>query len=145
MPTRSRLYVLCLLPALAWGANTQIATDQPIVNFRLPEFTPEGNRAWLVRGSEARYVSREQIDIKGLNLSIFTGEADGKVQTSILSPAAEVRPLEQVVRGKDTIRVVNDQLDATGADWTYSHKEKKVSINKNVHVVLHTGLNALLQ
>ena len=128
MPSRSKFTLLLLFPAfLALGANTQISTDRPIVNFRLPSFTPEGNRSWLVRGSEARYVSPDQ------------------VETLILSPSAQVRPGELKVRGHDTIRVINDRFEATGSDWNYSHREKKVSIGKNVHVVLHTELKAMLQ
>jgi lipopolysaccharide export system protein LptC len=146
MPSRSKFTLLLLLPAvLAWGANTEIAPDQPIVNFRLPTFTPEGNRSWLVRGSEARYANKEQVDIKELNLSIFTGLPDGKVETLLLSPSAQVRPGDLVVRGTDTIRVINDRFEATGSDWNYNHREKKVSIGKNVHVVLHTQLKDILK
>ena len=146
MPSRSKFTLLLLLPAiLALGANTQISTDRPIVNFRLPSFTPEGNRAWLVRGSEARYAAAEEVDITGLNLSIFTGLPDGQVETLILSPSAQVRPGELLAHGHDTIRVINDRFEATGSDWNYSHREKKVSIGKNVHVILHSELKALLQ
>lgn len=147
MPPSSKFALLLLFPAvMALGASpTQIAPDQPIVNFRLPDFTPEGNRSWLVRGSEARYANKSQVDIKGLNLSIFTGLPDGKVETLILSPSAQVVPADQIVRGADTIRVINDRFEATGSDWSYAHREKKISITKNVHVVLHTQLKAILQ
>jgi len=146
MPSLSKLTLFVLFPAvMALGANTQIAPDQPIVNFRLPDFTPEGNRSWLVRGSEARYATQGLVDIKGLNLSIFTGLPDGRVETLILSPSAQVVPGEQIVRGSDTIRIINDRFEATGSEWNYSHKEKKVSIGKNVHVVLHTQLKDILK
>ncbi len=142
-----------LLPALVFLAaapaapatNTELATGKPIINFRLPEFTPEGNRAWLVRGSEARYGTPGQVDVKGLNLSIFTGLPDGKVETLILSPAAQVRYTDMVAQGQDTIRIVNDRFEATGKVWNYSHREKKVSITGNVRVVLHTELKDLLK
>lgn len=138
--------LLLLLSAIgAWSATTQITPNQPIINFRLPDFTPEGNRSWLVRGSEAQYVNQSQIDIKGLNLSIFTGLPDGRVETLILSPTAQVRPGDMLVRGNDTIRVINDRFEATGSDWSYTHGDKRVSIGKNVHVVLHTQLKAILQ
>lgn len=146
MPSLPQIVLFLFLSTLAaHGANTQIAPDQPIVNFRLPDFTPEGNRSWLVRGSEARYVNKGQVDIKGLNLSIFTGLPDGKVETLILSPSAQVLPGDQVVRGQDTIRVINDRFEATGSDWVFSHREKKVSIGRNVRVILHTQLKDILQ
>jgi hypothetical protein len=129
----------------ALGAGDPIVTDKPIINFRLPEFTAEGNRAWLVRGSEAQYASQGQLNIKGLNLSIFTGQPDGKVETLILSPAAQVHYPDMVAQGKDSIRVVNDRFEATGTVWNYSHKEKKVSIAGNVRVVLHTELKDILK
>jgi hypothetical protein len=145
MPSSKFILLLLLSCASAWAANTQVAPNQPIVNFRLPDFTPEGNRSWLLRGSEARYASQGQVDITGLNLTIFTGLPDGKVETLILSPTAEVRPGEMLVRGHDTIRVINDRFEATGSDWSYAHKDKKISITKDVHVVLHTELKAILQ
>ncbi len=142
-PRQILLFLLVATAALA--ATTQIAPDKPIVNFRLPDFTPEGHRAWLVRGSEARYQKEGRVDITGLNLSIFTGLADGKVETLILSPSAQVLPSEQLIRGDDSIRVINDRFEATGSDWTYAHRDKKVSIGKNVRVVLHTQLKDILQ
>ena len=144
LPFRSFL-VFLLATSAGWSATTQITTDRPIINFRLPHFTPEGHRSWLVRGSEARYLKEGQVDITGLNLSIFTGEADGKVETLILSPSAQVLPADQVVRGADSIRVINDRFEATGSDWNYSQRDQKVSIGKNVRVVLHTQLKNILQ
>ncbi len=129
----------------ALHAADPLVTDKPIINFRLPEFTQEGNRAWLVRGSEAQLVTHGQVNIKGLNLSIFTGQPDGKVETLILSPAATVRYPDMVAQGKDSIRVVNDRFEATGTTWNYSHKEKKVSIAGNVRVILHTELKDILK
>ena len=129
----------------AFAANTAVSTDKPIINFRLPEFTPEGNRAWLVRGSEARYASQGLINITGLNLSIFTGLPDGKVETLILSPAAQIRYADMLAQGNETIRIVNDRFEATGKNWNYWHKEKKVSIAGNVRVVLHTELKDILK
>jgi lipopolysaccharide export system protein LptC len=137
--------VFLLAAGAGLAANTQIATDMPIVNFRLPDFTPEGYRSWLVRGSEARYLKDGQVDITALNLTIFTGLADGKVETLILSPSAQVHPGDQLVRGRDSIRVINDRFEATGSDWNYSHRDKKVSIGKNVRVILHTQLKSILQ
>ena len=146
MPLLSRL----LLPFLAlagacFAASPKVASDQPIINFRIPDFTPEGNRAWLVRGSEARYVGDNQVDVKGLNLTVFTGQPDGKVETLFLSPSAEIRLGDLVASGHDTIRIINDRFEVTGAEWTYSHNEKKVSIGRNVHVVLHTQVKDILK
>ena len=138
-----------LLPAVtavaALAATTQISADKPIINFRLPTFTPDGHRSWLVRGSEASFASQNQIHIKELTLSIFSGKADGKIETMILSPVARVLPAEAVVTGESTIRVINDEFEATGTDWRYAHKEKKVSIAKNVRVTFRAEFKDFLK
>src|SRR5688572_1791362 len=139
------LSVTLALAGAAFAASPKVSNDKPIVNFRVPDFTPEGNRAWLVRGSEARYVGDNQVDVKELNLTIFTGGADGKVETLFLSPAAEIRLDDLIARGPSSIRIINDRFEVTGSDWQYSHKEKKVSIGRNVHVVLQTQVKDILK
>lgn len=144
MRLTSRLLLL-LLPVAAIAATTQISTDKPVINFRLPTFTPEGFRSWLVRGTEARFSARNQIDITGLTLTIFTGTAEDRIETMILSPAARVLPDEALVTGPGTIRVISDEFEASGSDWRYTHKEKRVSIRQNVHVTFRAELKDFLK
>lgn len=144
MPSPKR-FLLLFLPVLALAATTQVTTDKPIINFRLPVFTPEGHRSWLVRGSEARFEAKNQIEIRELTLTIYSGKADEKIETMILSPSARVLPDEAVVTGPGTIRVLNDDFEVSGADWRYSQQEKRVSINQHVHVTFHAGLKNFLQ
>jgi len=141
-----RYLLLILLPGTtALAASTQVSTTKPIINFSLPSFTAEGFRTWLVRGSEAQYVDADRIDVKGLTLSIFSGKADGKVDTLILSPTATVMPADTVVTGTDTIRVINDEFEATGSEWRYVHKERKVTIEKNVRISFRAEFKDILK
>ena len=140
-----RLLLPAAAAAAALAASTEIAPDKPVTNFRLPTFTADGNRAWLVRGSEAMFPSQDRIDIKELTLSIFSGKPDGRVETMILSPTARVQPTESVVTGEKTIRVINDDYEATGSDWRYAHKEQRVTIAHEVHVVFNTELKDILK
>ena len=137
---------LTLLAAAA-AATTEISTDKPIINFRSSTFTAEGFRSWLIRGSEAQVLpAKNQITIKELTLSVFPGKADNeKVETMILSPTAEVHTADSIVTGPDTIRVINDQFEATGTAWTYFHKEKRVSIACNVRVTFRAELKDFLK
>lgn len=136
------LSVAALAPA---QTTTRIATDAPIVNFRLPTFTSEGYRQWLVRGTEARLISAKEIDIRELTLTVFTGDAQDKIETMILSPAAKVLVDAQVVSGDGTIRVINDEFEATGSQWTYAHKEKRISMQQKVRVTFRAELKNFLQ
>ena len=148
VPLLKYLPFACLLAAgaaPASAANTQVSSDRPIINFRLPTFTPDGHRSWLVRGSEAVMSGPNQVDVKGLTLSVFSGKSDEKVETMILSPTARVLPAESVMTGDGTIRVINDEFEATGSDWHYAHKEKRVIIAKDVRVVFNTELKDFLK
>lgn len=140
-----RVLLLLLTAGTALATGTRVATDKPIINFRLPDFTNDGHRSWLVRGTEARYATEGLVEIKELNLTIFSGLADERVETLLLSPAAEVRLADRIVSGKESIRVINDRFEASGSGWTYDQGEKKVSITKNVRVILHTQLNDILK
>lgn len=144
MPLPHKLLLL-LLPVVALAATTQVSTNKPIINFRLPTFTPDGYRSWLVRGSEARFAAKNQIDIVELTLAVYTGKADQRIETMILSPAARVLTDESLVTGQGTIRVINDDFEASGTDWRYTHKQKRVSINQNVHVTFRTELKDFLK
>jgi len=144
-PSSRKTALFLLIATMALGASTRVSSDRPIINFRLPDFTPEGHRSWLVRGTEARYPTEGLVDIKELNLTIFTGQADGKLETMILSPSAQLQVADRLVSGKESIRIINDRFEATGADWRYDHANKKVSIAKNVRVTLRTQLQDILK
>ena len=150
MPFSLKRFLTLLLPVAAGvaalAATTQISPDKPVVNFRLPEFTPDGNRAWLIRGSEAYFLAKEnQINVKELTLSVFSGQSDGKLVTMVLSPSATVRPAESLVTGESTIRVINDDYEATGIGWRCEPKEKKISITKKVRVTFRAEFKDILK
>lgn len=137
--------LLLLAAAPAARAQTHFATNSPIVNFRLPTFTADGHREWLVRGSEARFLSSDLADIKGLTLSIFRGDASEKIETMILAPSARVTPSTSIVTGEDTIRVINDDFEVTGVSWRYEHAQKRVTIAKDVRVAFNAELKDYLK
>lgn len=121
------------------------STETPIKNFRLPTFSPTGYREWLVRGTEALPGKQNDLYVKELTLTIFTGDSTDRIETMILSPSAHIFPSEQIATGESSIRVINDEVEASGVDWRYAHKEKMVSIKKNVHVTFKYELKNLLQ
>ncbi len=147
MIRRATIFAVLLLLAAAPAARAQthFSTNAPIVNFRLPTFTPDGHREWLVRGSEARFANQDQVDINELTLSIFRGDDSDKVETMILAPNARVMPSESVVTGENTIRVINDEFEVTGVNWSYEHKQKRVTVAQKVHVTFRAELKDYLK
>jgi hypothetical protein len=49
------------------------------------------------------------------------------------------------VRGPKELRLITDDFEATGEDWLYDHRQKKVSIHRDVRVVFHARLNDILR
>ncbi len=133
------LSLLVLLPLLGVAAtSSRVSSKEPIINFSLPTFTnPDGYRAWLIRGSEARMPEQNIIDVKELSLTVFSGDASNQINIMMLSPAARVLPDEKVVMGESSLRVIDVQkgFEATGTGWRYTDKDKTVTLNKNVRVV----------
>ena len=89
----------------------------------------------------------------GTTTELAANATDGQSRRQFLKSAAAlsvatVAPVGAQgawIAGSDTIRVINDHFEATGSNWSYAHKDKKVSIGKNVRVILHTQLNSILQ
>lgn len=150
---RATLLPLC---ALGFAASTQflVGADEhrtaltpgaPVVNFSVPTFTRDGYRSWVLRGSEGLFVSQNEIAVTNLSLTVFTGDASNRVDSVFLSPAATARLNEGQVRGPGRVRLINNNIEATGEDWSYDHRQKKVSIRKDVRVVFHAQLQSILR
>jgi lipopolysaccharide export system protein LptC len=150
---RPALLALCafsLLPEASRlaGADdhaTAFTASAPVSEPTVSTFTKEGHRSWLLRGSKCRFISQSQIDFTDLNLTVFSGDAANRVDSIFLSPAAVALVDQARVSGPGAVRLITDDFEAVGEDWTYDHRQKKVSIRKNVRVVFHTQLQSILR
>ncbi len=102
---RHALPALCLLLPLRLAAAPPSAdrasaftVNAPIINFRIPTFTRDGNRAWLLCGGEGRYLSANELEVKNLSLTVFAGDSASTVESVFLSPAATADLDESLVR-----------------------------------------------
>lgn len=150
-PARPFLALLCLLAAAARAEEparsspARITSGAPIINWRLPSFTAEGRREWLVRGSEARVLGSDAVEVRELNLTVFSADDANRTETVLLSPEARFYPDEGRAQGEQSIRVISTQYEATGRQWSYAHREKKVFLGRDVRVTLQTELKDLLK
>ena len=133
-----------LAPALLLAADTPMLETRQH-NFALFLFTPEGYRSMTVGGDEAHPVSRDQMDVKGLKIVAFAGDAAAQVKTILLSPEASFFSAEQRASGPGAVRLIRDDYEVTGEDWTYQHEGEKVSIRRHVHVLFKQQLTGLLK
>jgi hypothetical protein len=132
-----------MMAALSWAQDATIAP--PAKNWTLPLFTKEGYRQMTLKGAEVRPVTSDRIDIGGLDVTVFSGGPEAKVDTVILSPEASFMINEKIARGDQSVRLIRDDVDVTGQGWTYYYNEKKVLIARNAHVVFHAGLPDILR
>jgi len=105
----------------------------------------------MLRGTKARYVDNNHVDVTDMTLTLFTGDQSNTVDTMLLSPLARasLEDKEVTVHGEGTVRLIRtDDFEVTGEQWKFnssSGKKKKLFINKNVHVVIHAELQDLLK
>ncbi|HEU5080007.1 MAG TPA: hypothetical protein VFT72_12410 [Opitutaceae bacterium] len=122
--------------------------NAPVKKFRLPSFNEAGFRMGLLTGDEAIMVSSTQIDLREMHFTTFSGDEKNAVEMTMLAPVATVRipePNKTIVEGKGSIRVIRNDLDASGEDWTYNHTERRLVMRKNVRFVLQAELKNLLK
>jgi hypothetical protein len=117
----------------------------PARNWTLPMFTKEGYRQMTIRGDEVHPVSADRVDITGMNVTVFSGKPDAKVDSVILSPKATFLLNEKIARGAGPVRLVRDDVEVSGEGWTYIYGEKKVLISQHAHIVFHTALPDMLK
>ena len=122
-----------------------LSTAPPAKDWTLPLFTKEGFRELTIRGDEVHPVSSDRVDISGMNVTVFSGTAEAKVDSVLLSPEATFLINEKVAHGDGPVRLVRDDLEVTGEQWTYLYNEKKVIISKHAHVVFHSALPDILK
>jgi hypothetical protein len=132
------------------AASLQVTAEDstlapPARNWTLPMFTKEGYRQMTVRGDEVHPVSSDRVDINGMNVTVFSGGPDAKVDTVIVSPAASFLLTEKVGRGAGPVRMVRDDVEVSGEGWSYLYNEKKVLISRHAHIVFHAALPDILK
>jgi len=139
------LSVLC--PLLASAADHGVTTDAPVTNFKLSILSDEGFRSSLLRGSEARYISNSQIDLVGMQYTTFIEGEAGELDATLLAPTATVFIDHNKVKvhGDENVRLLRKNLDVSGEQWTYDHANKRILIEKNVHVVFRIEMKDILK
>lgn len=117
----------------------------PATNWVLPLFSDkEGYRTMTLRGSEVRPTA-STITVTNLHITVFSGDARAQVDSILLSPLAVFRPKENQAGGTESVRFIQDDVEATGRRWTYDHQARKVSLQGDVRVTMRMPLNDILK
>ena len=140
------LFLVLSAPAsLSAQSSPEVKSSAPIKNFRMPTFNKEGMRTTFLRAGEAVIISNTRIDVKDMNLTLFTNDDSGRIESVLLSPSATVLTEQQAVSGKETVRFIRDDVEVTGEQWTYLHQQKRVLIENNARVTFRDQLKDILK
>ncbi len=141
----SSLAAIALLALAPCAPAQEVAVAPPARNWTLPLFTKEGYRQMTLRGDEVRPITADRIDVSGMTVTVFSGDAAAKVVSVLVSPDATFLVSEKLARGDKSVRIVRDDIDVKGDGWSYSYNEKKVLIYRHAHVVFHSALPDILK
>lgn len=132
-------------PLLGAEPTPQIRPSAPIKEFRLPSFDKDGKKTSFMRAAEALFVSPTQVDVKELQLTLFTKDGTEGFDTVLLAPTATLLTEQQIVSGKDQVRLIRLDVEVTGEQWSYRHLEKRVLIGKNARVIFQEELKDIIK
>jgi len=141
----SILAALVILTGASHSPAQDLANAPPAKDWVLPLFTKEGYRELTIRGDEVHPVTTDRVDIKGMNVTVFSGGATPRVDSVLLSPSASFLIAEKKARGDGPVRLIRDDVEVTGIGWSYDYNEKKVLIFSRAHVVFHSALPDILK
>jgi hypothetical protein len=152
MIRRPSLFLLLLAGFVGFlpGASGPSPGDNDkVINLRFPTFSddqPSRRVAMLLAGT-ARFANQErtQIDATEVVYTTYKSTGEEKVDAVLTSPAATVFTDQEILRGDQSVKIVNDEVDITGERWNYFHKENKVTIGRNARVVFRGSLPSLLK
>ena len=147
MKRRFTILLSLLCPLLAAADDHGVTSSAPVTNFKLSVLSDLGYRSSLLRGSEARYISDSQIDLVGMQYTTFIEGEKGELDSTLLAPTATVFIDKNKVKvhGDENVRLLRKGLDVTGEKWTYDHAQKRILIEKNVHVIFHIEMKDILK
>lgn len=139
------LVLAAALAAAPLSPSKEITFETPARNWALPLFSKEGYHTLTLRGASATPVGTDRIDVSDINITVFSGDAEAKVETVVLSPAATFLLTDRFARGATDVRLIRDDLEVSGSGWSYDFKAKKVSIARNTRVVFYSALPDILK
>jgi hypothetical protein len=149
----TRIAAWCRLPVLFAGflalhelpVNSQILPDAPIEGIKVTMFSDEGYKLWNLKGDSASYLENGVVDVKGMDLLVFQGEAAQEKDMHILAAEANYQSEERAVSGDGGVFVDGNFYNIEGDSWRYSQDDRVVKVTSNVKVVINYELDAFLK
>lgn len=119
--------------------------DAPIIDFTLPIFSENGYKQLELSGHEGRYQGEGHILILLMNLRIFSGKADVRLQSIISSPDATFDLNSRTAWGQGTLHVQGEHYRVRGKHWLWRGELDHLHIQNGARVEFDHALGTLLR
>lgn len=130
--------VLAILPL-----NAQMTPDTPLRNFSFPVFGEGGYKIWELRGVEGRYISETESIIIGLDLKVYSGDANNTLESRLRSPRAHVYLDERRAEGESSLFFSGENFILQGENWSWNGQTKTMKVASDARVIFNDEIDIL--
>lgn len=133
MTGRGRILAGMGMSLAAACSVAQMPPGATVGGFRLPEYADDGTLKSQVFGEFAQALSNGLIEIHGLRIEMYQGEA---VETRVTSPHCLYDRVRGAAGSTSSVRITRGEAVITGDDYRYMPKRQRFEIRTNARVVL---------
>lgn len=151
MPPPRPLILRCLCFAALGGGFAvaqnagRVTTAAPVKDYSIVFFSEEGYQRIRVQGDTAEVQDPTRVRLGGMKLTEYTGDAERTVESVLTAPIAIVEPETEIVSGPAAVKLVRNDLELSGEDWTYEKEANRVHIRRNAKLIFFAGFTDLLK
>ncbi len=142
---KSLLTITTLLFAASCFAQSNVRLEEPMEDFRVPQFNDEGYREWHLKATRGTYQNDNEVLIEGMSIRQFTGDETNEVVGTLETPKATYMIDSALIVGAGEILAKSDSFELTGSDWVYQANENRLTINKNAKVIIFAEIGDILK
>ena len=136
---------LIAFAGLAMAQAPRVSTSAPVKDYSITFFSDAGYHKMRVEGGSADLQDRNSVRVENMTLTLFSGEADRAVESVLMAPIAILEPETEQVSGPDAVRLIRDDLELFGENWSYNHLERKIHLRRNAKIIFNAHLTDYLK
>ena len=125
---------------LSAADNSRVATSAPVKDYSVSFFSDARYHRMKVQGDAADLRDPQTVKLDAMTLTVFTGNADRAVESVLMAPLAILEPETELVRGPDAVRLVRDDLELFGENWSYDHRTRTIHLRRNAKIIFNASL-----
>lgn len=136
---------LLLAAGIVVAQTARVSTSAPVKDYSISFFSDAGYHKMRVEGGSADLQNRNSIRLEAMTLTLFSGEADRSVESVLMAPVAILQPDTELVGGPEAVRLVRDDLELFGEDWSFDHRARKIHLRRNAKIIFNANLAEYLK